>query len=588
MRRTALAGLLLLALAAPLAAHTGAHPSIHDTLDAVVERMKRELTGEQIGALTPEKVVAFLTEEERHILATEYLRFQVNVPVTVSILRNDRGRGEPFWLEDLGFEKTDLSVEAEGRTFEVWQRDYPAGPVGLGINSFAGGGRHYYVVVGAREPGDKLAVTEIYPAHYFTQVLGPPPRPVRGLVSVEADIPPDFIGRTLLLTLADRRYEAQLVNRLTLTEHPATAEPDQIVLTWSEDPRYTQTIQWRTGPEVREGVARYEPATGGPPKMVDALTTRLTTSDVFNDPVNHRHAVVLRGLEPGTTYRYQVGDGERWSMPAEFTTAPAGPEPFTFVYMGDAQNGLDRWGSLIQSCFARHPEAAFYVMAGDLVNRGNDRDDWDDFFHYADGVFGRRQLIPALGNHEYHGGNDAWLYLGLFELPADGPLGERAYAVHYSNAVFIVLDSNKPAHAQTEWLEEQLATTDATWKFVVYHHPAYASKPGRDNPEIRRLWGALFDRYHVDLALQGHDHAYLRTHPLRGGEAVDSPGEGTIYIVSVSGTKYYDQGDYDFTAKGFTEVSTYQVLDIRIDGNRLTYKAYDNEGGVRDEFVIEK
>ncbi len=39
---------------------------------------------------------------------------------------------------------------------------------------------------------------------------------------------------------------------------------------------------------------------------------------------------------------------------------------------------------------------------------------------------------------------------------------------------------------------------------------------------------------------------------------------------------------------GFTNVSTYQVLDITIDGDKLVYKAYDNEGTVRDEFVIEK
>jgi hypothetical protein len=37
-----------------------------------------------------------------------------------------------------------------------------------------------------------------------------------------------------------------------------------------------------------------------------------------------------------------------------------------------------------------------------------------------------------------------------------------------------------------------------------------------------------------------------------------------------------------------TNVSTYQVLDIEIDGDRLEYKAYDYQGNVKDEFVIEK
>ncbi len=37
-----------------------------------------------------------------------------------------------------------------------------------------------------------------------------------------------------------------------------------------------------------------------------------------------------------------------------------------------------------------------------------------------------------------------------------------------------------------------------------------------------------------------------------------------------------------------TNVATYQVLDLKIDGHKLTYKAYDIDGKLRDEFVIEK
>jgi hypothetical protein len=255
--------------------------------------------------------------------------------------------------------------------------------------------------------------------------------------------------------------------------------------------------------------------------------------------------------------------------------------------MGDAQNGLERWGSLIQGAFLRRPDCAFYIMAGDLVNRGTERDDWDTFFENAEGVFDRRQLVPALGNHEYQN-NDPGLYLEHFALPDSSPVGEKAYAFNYSNALFVVLDSNIPVATQTAWLEEQLAGATATWKFVVYHHPAYSSSPRRNNPGVRREWGALFDKYHVDVALQGHDHAYLRTYPMKGEQRVDSPAEGTIYIVSVSGTKFYDQGEFDYTEFGMTNVSTYQTLDIRISGDRLVYRSYDTEGDLRDEFVIEK
>jgi hypothetical protein len=122
----------------------------------------------------------------------------------------------------------------------------------------------------------------------------------------------------------------------------------------------------------------------------------------------------------------------------------------------------------------------------------------------------------------------------------------------------------------------------------VYHHPAYSSSAKRDNPSVRKVWGEIFDKYHVDMALQGHDHAYLRTYPMKGEQRVGAPSEGTVYVISVSGTKFYDQGDLDYIEFGMTNVATYQVLDIFIDGNRLVYRAYDVDGNKRDELIIEK
>jgi 3',5'-cyclic AMP phosphodiesterase CpdA len=328
------------------------------------------------------------------------------------------------------------------------------------------------------------------------------------------------------------------------------------------------------------------------PSRAAATTTKIETPLLLNDPVVLRHTAVLRGLSPGTTYVYSVGDGsaDGWTGLSEFTTAPAGAQPFSFVYMGDAQNGLDRWGTLVHNAFRSRPDAAFYVMAGDIVNRGAERNDWDSLFRNAEGVYDRRQLVPAIGNHECQGGHPT-LYLDQFALPRNGPAGlepERAYSFEYANALFVILDSNLDPQKQAAWLEEKLSQTKATWKFVVYHHPAYSSGGNRDNEDVRAAWTPLFDKYHVDLALQGHDHAYLRTYPLKANKRVASPKDGTVYIISVSGTKMYKQEKHDYTEFGMTNVATYQVLDIQISGNRLVYRAYDIDGKLRDELVIEK
>jgi hypothetical protein len=88
--------------------------------------------------------------------------------------------------------------------------------------------------------------------------------------------------------------------------------------------------------------------------------------------------------------------------------------------------------------------------------------------------------------------------------------------------------------------------------------------------------------------LQGHDHAYLRTYPLRGGRGVGTTGGGTVYVVSVSGDKYYDQAPRDYTEVGFTHVSTYQTIDLSARDHRLVYRSFDADGRERDAFTIEK
>jgi len=380
------------------------------------------------------------------------------------------------------------------------------------------------------------------------------------------------------------------------TPYPSTMRPDQVCLTWSGDPCTTQTIQWRTSPRVRKGVVEYREKSAAGSGCIKAAAERSRIEDaaIAEDPMNARFTVRLEGLNAGTTYVYRVGNdkAECWGEWSEFTTAPQSPESFSFVYLGDAQAGLNAWGRLLRAAHERHPEAAFCVMAGDHVNRGDNRDQWDMFFHYAEGVFDRRPVVPALGNHDYAKEFDARYYIELLDLPKNGPdtiPPERTYSLRYGNALFLVLDSNQPHEAQRGWLEDQLKATDATWKFAVYHHPAYSSAPRRDNPTIREQWGDLFDKYHVDVALQGHDHGYLRTKPMRAGQPVDSPAEGTIYIVSVSGTKHYNVRKRDYAAATFERVSTYQVINIETGTvDKLTYRAYDGEGKVRDEFVIEK
>ena len=582
----------------PAGARKGSHASVRDTVAAIIQRMQRELSADERIALTVARVEALLTAREREILGAEHVRFKVNVPVIVTILRDTSLGDEPFWLNERGFKATGFKSKLANQEFDTWEKAFPAGEIGLGVHNLTGRGTHYLALLRPQQAGDTVKVTDLHPGHLRTAPFVAGVEPFVDQELRLSAVPESLEGQLLVQMYSDSDEDARLVGLFSKTAFPAADRPEHVVLTWSADPRNSQSIQWRSSTNLKHGVIRYLPRKDGVPldwlaaHSKRARTERLSTPTLVNDPLIHRHTVSLRGLQPGTTYAYCVGDGSTsgWTAPAEFTTASAGAAPFSFIYLGDAQNGLDRWGLLLRKAFAARPDAAFYLIAGDLVTRGAERWDWDSFFEHSKGVFDRRPLVPVLGNHDCQGGEPK-LYLDLFSLPRNGPKtvpAERAYAFEYGNVKFVILDSNLAPAKQTAWLEKQLAGTKSLWKFVSYHHPTYSSGGNRDNVEVRNLWSPIFDKYHVDLALHGHDHAYLRTYPMREQKRVASAAEGTIYVLSVSGTKHYDQRQNDYAEVGFTKLSTYQVLDIQVDGNRLVYRAYDFDGKVRDEFVIEK
>ncbi|HOE66643.1 MAG TPA: metallophosphoesterase family protein [Candidatus Hydrogenedentes bacterium] len=379
------------------------------------------------------------------------------------------------------------------------------------------------------------------------------------------------------------------------TQSVASASPDQIALSWSDDPQTTQTVQWRTAPSVLDGWVQVRATLPSDASVTEMEAERSVMRDrlLRNDPVNHRYTAVLRGLTPGTSYQYRVGSKQRdlWSSWNEFTTGPESAEDFSFLFLGDPQVDMKNWGALLRSAHERHPQAAFYLLAGDIVDNGTFRNLWDEYFRASQGVFDRRPAMAALGNHDYSSRWNPSMFLHFFPAPHNGPKAlptGHAYSFTYGNALFVVLDSNQEVRDQTPWIEQQLAQTKATWKFALFHHPVYSSKDNRDNEEVRDHWKPIFDQYHLDMALQGHDHAYLRTYPMRNDKRATADEGGVYYVVAVSGTKFYKQEPHDYAEIGFENTPTYQVIDIATNPNRFTYRAYDAQGNVKDEVILVK
>lgn len=569
-------------------------PSLKQTMDGILTRLYATLDEKTLCSLDERAILGLLTETERKALSTGYWCFEVNVPVVVSIVRHTEQQVAPFWLEESGFRKTALVVKNEVGTYEVWQKAFGAGRVDLGINGFDRHRPVYFVCVGPQTPDKRLDVTHVYPPGEAIATMKKGAWIYRDWPDLYIDeLPPSLVGQVLLTTYRGRSREAHLVGAFRKTPQPSSARPDQIVLTWSEDPRTTQTIQWRTGPGVKSGLVRYHPR--GPAKRpgteTPAQTVLIEDRRLMNDPWVCHHTTVLRGLKPSTVYTYSVGSpsSNTWSEEAEFKTAPGRGDDFSFVTFGDTHRSPD-WGHQLRMAAQQYPDVAFYLIAGDLVTTGLYRDEWDRFFAHTDGILNRKPLAFVLGNHDDQDGLGARMPLDLFALPANGPKAvepERTYSFRYGNALFLMLDVGTSHEVQAAWMEQQLAGTDATWRFAVYHFPLYYYKDDDEHEATRQRWEKVFAKYHLDLMLHGHIHYYIRTRPMKEGQAVASPAEGTIYIVSLGTTDRKPFRQLPQNAEKYLNGGPW-YQKFAISGRKLVYQAYDVNGKVCDELTIEK
>ncbi len=575
-------------------------PTARETLASVGKRLGQSRNPVELteAVKRSERLLRLLTRSERDALGRNAIRARVNRPTVVDIVAP--ARSVPFWLTDRGFVATGDRLQNEDGEARVYRKSFPAGMIGLGVNSLDRTSPAHYAIFLRAEGGGLPKVEAVEPIGLRTVLASEGVSPYLDVLKPFESIPPNMLGSLVLQTINQDRHDGALaIGRVWKSRQPSSPRPDQVVVSFGEDPARSLSVTWRTDLSVKSSVVRIFKENQRDSTRIIPGDFHIVDSDgLLNDPTILRHRVVVDHLDPDSTYVYAVGDGSPggWSDSYSVKTAPAKLRDFSFLYLGDAQCGLERWGELLQAAHKHRPDAGFLLLAGDLVDRGNERTNWDHFFLRAAGVFEEIPFMPAVGNHEYLD-KGPQIYRGTFDLPRNGPVGidsNLVYAFEYSDAFIAVLDSNLGlydshlAKVQADWLDEALSRTRANWKFVTFHHPVHASHVSRENPQIGAAWGPIFDKHHVDMVLQGHDHAYLRTRPMRAGRPVASPGEGTVYVVSVSGEKFYEQNSREYTAKGMTNLATYQTIDVTVNERRLTYRSFDRDGREVDSLVIEK
>lgn len=278
--------------------------------------------------------------------------------------------------------------------------------------------------------------------------------------------------------------------------------------------------------------------------QVDYGTTTALGSTVTS-PSDTFHEIEVEGLTVSNVYFYEVSCGSNVSATSTFATSPHTDEAFSFVVVGDTRTDIEEHQAVVDQVISSVGYADLYFNTGDLVEHGDDGDQWSDFFDIESTLMAGMPLYPVAGNHDDV--EEESYYTQFFHLPDATSGTENWYAFQHGNSLFVVVDTNEDyvtGSEQYDWLEATLQDAvdnpEIRHIFAFWHDPPYTSGAHgvfdyEDWYPARTYLAPLMATYGVDVVFNGHDHHYERSYTAvtddvtyivtGGGGAPGAPGD---------------------------------------------------------------
>ena len=336
-------------------------------------------------------------------------------------------------------------------------------------------------------------------------------------------------------------------------------------ITWLSDPTATekQFLRWRVQGTENWGTA------------IPAHTELRTFTGGGYKAVNV-NSVTLGGLTAGTTYEYQAASGkENWPETAESFTAGTADASQKFFVLGDIQaedttNISNIFNTLKTGSYD------FGIQTGDVVDSPTNFAKLDEMVQLLNAKeLGSADMIHVLGNHEFEGDGNADIVGSVFALPKHS-MGS-CWSTTYGNVYVAVINYSgvgSDMKTAAEWLVQDAKASDATWKILTVHQPAYYTNAKGGNGPMTQYIPAAAEEAGIDVVFAGHDHSFARTNPLKGGE-IDAENGVYYYICGSSGEKSYainSQDVFDYE-KVFAKATTdFNAIYLSVEANRSQMK----------------
>ncbi|MBD2497353.1 metallophosphoesterase [Nostoc sp. FACHB-280] len=246
-----------------------------------------------------------------------------------------------------------------------------------------------------------------------------------------------------------------------------------------------------------------------------------------------------------------------------------------FVSVADTGTGAKGQYAVAEAMNFYHKQNPYnlVVLAGDNIYNNGEIEKINAVFErpYQPLLKKGVKFYACLGNHDIRTANGE----PQLKYPGFNMQGKRYYTFRRNQVQFFALDTNSNADwkKQLPWLEQELSRSDAPWKVVFGHHPVYASGVYGNNPGFIKVFTPLFQKYGVQLYINGHEHHYERTKSING----------TTYLITGGGAGTRPVGRSEWTEYSASSLS-FAAYEVYAD--RIEVKAIGTDKRVFDQGVI--
>ncbi len=231
-----------------------------------------------------------------------------------------------------------------------------------------------------------------------------------------------------------------------------------------------------------------------------------------------------------------------------------------FAAYGDCRSGHATHRRICASLLRSGAKAV--VVSGDLVDWGDDEDDWKIFREITGELRAKASYLAAPGNHDISRNRAFEREMGVERTWYDKKVGD----VHY-----FLLDSNEyfADAEQLAWLEKTAAASTSRHKIAAFHHPPFSLDSFGEFEEkpVRERLHPLLVKLKFCAAFGGHHHSFYTTYR-----------DGLRYVVTAGGGAHLYRQTESRAVPGDRFRSFHHYVGCTITPTGISARVFDPDG----------